>query len=622
MRGLMSDFLEGRPLGSLSCVAPAVLRSWERTRSAGLMPHDRAVLSPAVTRVGLRRMQESHHDLIRCAMADMKRLQRSFGSQDRVVLLTDASGTVTISLGNETSARPELSNLCVGRNLREEELGTNAPACVLADGIAMAMAGSEHYLVDLQNCICAAAPVLGPTGELVGVLNVTALQAQWEPSVLERVVTAARCIENRLLGELENVSLLHVHSDARLLGTPMGGRLAITSSGDVVAANSVAYGLLNLAKGPVKGLNLNSLIPAFGDSLIAQFRSAAGLPRRVHFHTGSPLYVAWARPHGKFETVVSPAPSRPATLGTARLDRDLDTDLRRAVRVAKQNVAVLLQGETGVGKEVFAKAVHRQCRPDRPFVVINCAALPEGLIESELFGYVDGAFTGSRKGGSVGRLAQAHTGTLLLDEIGDMSLHLQARLLRVLQEREVVPIGGGRTVALDLIVLSATHRDLQARIAEGAFREDLYYRLAGFTVQIPPLRNRSDFHILVDELLAQIDPDARLSEEVLQAFRSYLWPGNVRQLYQTLKTACALKEAASPLITLDDLPQGLFPVSKVSTSNKESSATLLDLERMAIEKALRRNGGNVSAAARELGVSRTTLYAHRKNGLCKEPQSN
>lgn len=442
VHSLVSDFLEGRHPGGLSRIAPAVLRSWERTRIAGLLPHDRAVLSPAATRLGLRRLEERHQDLIRCAMADMQCLQRSFGSQDRVVLLTDALGTVTISLGSEASARPEFRNLCVGRNLREEELGTNAPACVLADGVAMAVAGSEHYLVDLQNCACAAAPVFGPTGELVGVLNVTAGQADWEPSILERVVTAARSIENRLLNELENVSLLQVHSDARLLGTPMGGQLAVSLSGEIVAANSVAYGLLNLTKDTFRGRHLDRLIPTDGNSLIVQSRSAEGLPRQVHFSTGALLYVAWARPRGKSHSHLKPAPGHSEALGTIRLDREVDAELHRAVRVAKQNVAVLIQGETGVGKEVFAKTVHRQCRPDGPFVVVNCAALPEGLIESELFGYVDGAFTGSRKGGSVGRLAQAHRGTLLLDEIGDMSLHLQARLLRVLQEREVVPVGG------------------------------------------------------------------------------------------------------------------------------------------------------------------------------------
>lgn len=277
----------------------------------------------------------------------------------------------------------------------------------------------------------------------------------------------------------------------------------------------------------------------------------------------------------------------------------------------------LLHGESGVGKEWFAKAIHESGqRKNGPFVAINCAALPEQLIESELFGYTAGAFTGARREGYRGRIVEAHGGTLFLDEIGDMPLSLQSRLLRVLQEREVTPLGGGKAIKVDFSLVCATHRDLPQDIASGRFRADLYYRLNGMALVVPALRERSDFLILLRSLLQQYSPEkfCMISPSLQQALQHYSWPGNLRQLNNVILTAVTLLEQDDNLIDWphlsDDMLTALTPLP---SSNQTADTTTLErLSQQAIEQALSACGGNVSQAARQLGISRNTLYRRLK----------
>jgi transcriptional regulator of acetoin/glycerol metabolism len=312
-----------------------------------------------------------------------------------------------------------------------------------------------------------------------------------------------------------------------------------------------------------------------------------------------------------------------------------------AKRVMDRNVAVMLLGETGTGKELFAQALHRSgSRADKPFVAINCASIPEALIESELFGYVPGAFTGARKEGHAGKIVHANGGTLFLDEIGDMPIALQARLLRVLEEREVTPLGGEQAVKLDIRVISATHCDLQARIAAREFREDLFYRLHGVTIAMPPLRTRSDCRQLILRLAAQESDvefagagggELRLDAALLAALERHPWPGNIRQLRQLLRTMIALRE--SDRLTLADLPPafragtaapadgdrdgggdaGAAPGAEpaaggAAVASPDALNPLESAERQALIAELTRHNWNISTLARQLKISRNTLY--------------
>ena len=290
-------------------------------------------------------------------------------------------------------------------------------------------------------------------------------------------------------------------------------------------------------------------------------------------------------------------------------------------------IALLLQGESGSGKEVFARALHASGpRRDGPFVAVNCAALPESLIEAELFGYQGGAFTGARREGAPGRVREAAGGTLFLDEIGDMPLAMQARLLRVLQDRAVTPLGGGRPVAVDFGLVCATHRSLRAAIDGGHFREDLYYRLNGLTLTLPPLRERDDLPQLIAAMLAEALPGraVTLSPALARAFAGHRWPGNLRQLANALRTACALLGDDEPEIDWPHLPDDLAADLAADQRRArelprepevlDGAANLRSQQDATVRRVLDTCGGNLSETARRLGISRNTLY-RRLRGL-------
>jgi transcriptional regulator of acetoin/glycerol metabolism len=242
---------------------------------------------------------------------------------------------------------------------------------------------------------------------------------------------------------------------------------------------------------------------------------------------------------------------------------------------------------------------------------VNCAAIPEGLIESELFGYREGAFTGSRRGGMVGRLQQAHGGTLFLDEIGDMPLALQARLLRVLQDRKVAPLGAGEEQDIDVALICATHRDLKRLVEDKHFREDLFYRVNGISVMLPALREREDFSSLVGRLLAKLDaPAVTLHDDLSKLLGGYHWPGNIRQLEMVLRTALAMREVGDTVLTFDHLPDSML--DDLTATERPQAGSIRENELELIRQSLDAHQGNVSAAADALGISRATLYRKLK----------
>jgi transcriptional regulator with PAS, ATPase and Fis domain len=288
--------------------------------------------------------------------------------------------------------------------------------------------------------------------------------------------------------------------------------------------------------------------------------------------------------------------------------------INRVRRVLAKDIPVLIQGESGVGKELFSSAMHRSGpRRDGPFVAVNCAALPENLIEAELFGYVGGAYTGARREGSVGKIREANGGTLFLDEIGDMPLSLQGRLLRVLQERVVQPLGGGKAVPVDFSLVCATHRQLREAVDARLFRADLYYRINGLTVVLPALRERRDFNRLVASLLDGFEPGRNvvLAPSVAKAFSTHHWPGNLRQLSNVLRTACAMLDERESRIEWEHLPDDLVEDIQQRTSGVALQPQAENLQTQAeqtILKTIEAARGNMAEAARRLGISRNTLY--------------
>ncbi len=300
-------------------------------------------------------------------------------------------------------------------------------------------------------------------------------------------------------------------------------------------------------------------------------------------------------------------------------DPQMLRNVRSAYRIADSNVSVLIQGPTGSGKEAFAHAMHIVSRrAERPFVAVNCAAIPETLIESELFGYRPGAFTGARKEGMRGKILQSSGGTLFLDEIGDMPLTLQTRLLRVLEQQEIVPLGSETAVKVDLHVIAASHRNLRDMIVRGAFREDLYYRLNGITLELPALKDRADKERVIHRALAAETGDGRpaaIEVDALQRLLEYEWPGNIRELHNVIRTALAICDGG--VVRRIDLPReirespaaaGADALCPVSAEGNASANPLQVAERAALARVVEECRGNMTRAAAQLGISRNTLY--------------
>ena len=618
LRDLCRRVAEHGP-GPETPVAPGLLASWLRSRDFGLVPDGRPAGAPHASAAQLARALEQRRELVAHARPVMDFLREQTQDDDGLVILADAQGMLLDAVGDLRFAdRAARVALRPGANWHEQWRGTNAIGTAIAEAAPVVVHGAEHYLERNAFLTCAAAPIADPSGRPLGVLDLSGDHRGPHRHTLALVRAAARMVEHRLFeARRPGVLRLRLHARPEGLGTVTEGRLALCEDGWIVAADAPALALLGLGRAEIGALPLERAL----DIDLATLWQAArqGLPRRVQRRDGAAL---WIRVEGGsgFGPVAgtrpAPAAAHDALAALDSGDAALQAAIGRARRVLDKPIALLLQGESGVGKEVFARAVHASGpRAGKPFVAVNCAALPEHLIEAELFGYRPGAFTGASRDGAPGRIREAHGGTLFLDEIGDMPLALQARLLRVLQERQVVPLGGGRPVEVDFALIGATHRRLADEIEAGRFREDLYYRLNGLTLKLPALRERSDLPALIARMLAEFAPrpGIEFAPELLHALTRHRWRGNLRELANTLRTACALLGPDESCIDWahlpDDVAEALRPAPALPTpAVDDAPPTLREQSVRAIERALGDAQGNLSDAARRLGISRNTLY--------------
>ncbi|MNN05482.1 Acetoin catabolism regulatory protein [compost metagenome] len=442
-------------------------------------------------------------------------------------------------------------------------------------------------------------------------------QSQFHTMAL--VNLSAKTIEScYFLRQFEDRWLLRFHLQAEYLGLFSEALLAFDGDGRIQAANQSAINLLGRNRESLVGRSVEHFFDCRLDDLLAraQVQPTASWPLRTQ--SGRMVY---ALLRGQPRSVPVPvAVAKPLAPGLCLGDPQLANEFRRALKVYAHDVPLLLHGETGSGKEAIAKAIHQAGeRAGKTFVALNCAAIPESLIESELFGYRGGSFTGARKEGMRGKLLQADGGTLFLDEIGDMPLTLQTRLLRVLEERQVVPLGDGVAQSVDLRLISATHRNLAELVAAGTFREDLYYRLNGLVLELPPLREREDKADLLDHLLREESRGRPplLDEDARRQLLAYSWPGNVRQLRNVLRTLVALCEDG--WIRLDDLPAEIRrPPAVAKPSSEPAEDALQAAERAALLAVLEGQRWHMSRVAEKLGISRNTLYRKlRRHGISR-----
>lgn len=596
-------FFEGQVLPPGS-VHESILLSWRRCLGLGLPAAARG--GERLGRGALAERLDANADWLELARPQIDVLFESVVDAGHVVIVADREGVILEASGHPAFLdRADRVALTAGMNWSERERGTNAIGTALQLGQPVRVRGGEHYLERNRLLACQASPVFDPYGHPVGVLDVSGLPRKLGQAVGARVEAAARLIEQRLFDqETRHLLRLRFHPDPGQLPTPRAGRLAFDEAERLVAADRLAMQTLQLGWDALQRLSFGDL---FGETL-AHWLARAGahqglLVWREHLFSArvqrpsaaiASRPVSTASPRSRV-TVAPEVPAAPAGLPPALLST--------ALKLLHADIPVLLLGETGTGKDLLARALHRQSqRSHAPFVAVNCAALPEGLIEAELFGYEEGAFTGARRQGSKGRVREAHGGVLFLDEIGDMPASMQARLLRVLQDRVVTPLGGGGSHPVDLRLVCATHRDLRAMVAEGAFRADLYYRLCHYPLSLPPLRERGDVAAIAQALLDAGGAARRgiaLAPELAAAMRRYHWPGNMRELANLMQTLLALVDDGT-VLTLAHVPDTLRADMRARSVPARAPGQA--------RRMLEQFGGNASAAARALGVSRSTFY--------------
>ena len=659
--------------------------SRHRSHAYGLSESDAPDFSVAAAGA-MRVALEENRLLFQHAAPVMESLYHQISNTHSMVLLTARSGMVLHSLGdNDFLEKASQVALKPGVDWSERSKGTNAIGTALAEERPIVVNGAQHYLRANRFLTCSCTPIFDPYGKVLGALDVTGDHRSYHQHTMALARMSAQMIENQMFDDLfPSEVIVRFHARQELLGTLMQGIAVFSNDGRFLTANRSAQFQLGLTANALSAHTFASLFGLALSQFYDRLRQTGGRPAAMVLHSGVTVCCACelkgarsldallrgdavpARPQA------SPTTSPPVASTTApatapkgghvapRKDalsslRYLDTGdpqvaqaIQKLNQIRGRDIPVMILGETGTGKELLARAIHNDSpRTHHNFVSVNCASIPETLIESELFGYEEGAFTGARRKGAIGKVLSANGGTLFLDEIGDMPRALQARLLRVLQERKVSPLGSGKEVDVDLAVICATNKNLKEMISRGEFREDLYYRLYGLVVRLPALRDRQDMEVVTHKILASVCQSALpvgIAPEVMALFRRYSWPGNFRQLFNLLRTAVVmagndrtieqhhlpedfiedLKDAgvlSAPAVRAPVTPPEEPQVVHLAAPATEPVAVrpvgaLSSLENMALEtiaQALRATGGNVSVAAKMLGVSRNTIY--RKKDL-------
>lgn len=592
-----------------------------------------------------------------------------------MVVLTSSKGMILHSLGdNDFLEKASRVALTPGIDWSERSKGTNAIGTALAEEEALTVLGGQHFLNANKFMACSCSPIFDPHGQVIGALDVTGDHRSFHQHTLALVRMSAQMIENHMFAVVFSEAVrVHFHTRVEFLGTLVEGIVVFSPEGRFISANRSAQFQIGLSLHALRAHTFSSLFGLPISGLHSAFANGQRDPKQLCLNNGVTVWCraefktkpTWhmAQPSGPVaennlatqpeknrgirgqETPHTTDLSRKGHLSTLRYldtgDAQMSMVIQKVQRVRGRDIPIMILGETGTGKDLLAQAIHGDSdRREGPFVSVNCASIPESLIESELFGYEEGAFTGARKKGVQGKIQQANGGTLFLDEIGDMPKQLQARLLRVLQERSVNPLGAGKEVVVDIAVVCATHKNLKNMITSGEFREDLYYRLNGLVVRLPALRERSDFDVVARKILSSLCNKTEhviLAPQVMQLFHRYTWPGNFRQLHNLLRTAVAMAGCQGE-IGIEHLPDDFLEEVEQSPSlppttiklphphqlqadqlkdvhaaaqiipESLDAGKLHDVALITMARVLRQHKGNVSAAAKSLGVSRNTIY--------------
>ncbi|WZL72760.1 sigma-54-dependent Fis family transcriptional regulator [Clostridiaceae bacterium 35-E11] len=620
-------------------VRKVILQSWLRSKKYNVNPI--SIDKPILSEKALQQRIERRKAVINIAHPYLQNLYRFVQGSGFYLIFADEQGYLLELLGDpDTIERGKKTKLVLGANRCETTTGTNAIGTCLAIDQPIQIYGEEHYFKEHHSWTCSAAPIHDPSGNLLGCIDITGPRDKVHAHTLGMIVAAVDGIEKQM--QMENtynmISIVNNQLHATLESMSVG-IILIDNEGIITQANDLAVSMLGSKDKEIIGISFTQFITYEKNSpnilqlneniydheihltlpnntLLNCTLSATLVKDRHGVKTGLVITLKEIKFVHKLINRMTGSQAQFTFDSIIGNSKPLEESIRLAKIAAQSPSNVLLLGESGTGKELFAQAIHNMSnRSDGPFIAINCGALPRGLIESELFGYEGGAFTGSKKEGHPGKFELANGGTIFLDEIGDMPIDIQVTLLRVLQNREVLRIGGKHAKKIDVRIIAATHKNLEEAVYNKSFRSDLYYRLNVFSIQIPPLKHRKqDIPLLADYFL--IKSNMRIhkqvigfTDEVYGLLTSYTWPGNVRELENTIERA--VNVAQNKYVTLADLPPHLnkdFVNTPIASPTPSPVSSMQILEREAIIQALQETQGNVKKAAEILSIARRTLY--------------
>jgi transcriptional regulator of acetoin/glycerol metabolism len=649
---------------ALAALPPPIAHSWLRcaARRVAWPAVDSPLEAADAARVLL--------PIVRPALEDVYQHIEGAGS---VIAFADVQGNIVDGVG-DLAAADELGSVgfVPGAVWREEQRGTNAFALALIEAFPISVVGAGHYCAELHPYSASAAPIYDGLGRPIGVIGVLGRRTAYHPHSLGMVAAAAQAVTNQLQTQvwLSNANE-HLSELAAILQTLSEGVILLTRDEVISRLNARAAHLLGLNPARATGRRLRDLLTvppplmhalAHGHELLDEeivfqvngnrtpcvctLKGIAPAPAALsllpaHLPVGSaglavtpvaPVagFVLSLRPIARVQRLIHRMTGARARMRFSDIvgASPAITDALRLARIAAtSNATVLLRGATGTGKDLFAQSIHTGSdRADGPFVAINCAAIPRELITSELFGYEGGAFTGADREGRPGKFELANGGTLFLDEIGDMPRDLQTSLLRALETRTITRIGGQQVISVDVRIIAATHKPLEAAVADGAFRADLFYRLNVFTIHVPPLRERAEdipalLYVILSRHSATLGHAITVDPAALAVLLAYPWPGNIRELENTIERAVYVAEDG--IIRPRDLPQDVRAAAGAAGTDMPPTIPTLppempslrweraQSEAEAIRRALAATDGNVTEAARLLGISRATLWRRR-----------
>ena len=632
-------------------IPPKVLESWIRSRKAGVTPTraDKTLLPPEAVRKRIS-ARKNFFDTASSVLAGIYRF--TIGSGFIAAIFDEDGYVLSITGDQEIMSMAKANGMTSGCNRSEKNIGTNGIGTALAIGDAIQISGEEHYFPMHYNWTCSGAPVFDPQGHIIGGLCIIGAMPKANLHTLGMASAAAKAASQLLLMQdaYEKLKRTQQSMYAMLSAWPSGVML-VDKNFCIIRVNRGAARLLGRQIEQVEGHVLKEFMPtdlfdSGGHESLCDHQVTLEIGRKTvrlslsvkitDAHDYVLFFEKTENLHKRINRIIGSEAK--FTLDDIIGDSAVMLEAIRMAKLAAQNDAnVFLKGESGTGKEMFAQAIHNASdRRDGPFVAINCGAIPKSLIESELFGYEGGSFTGAKREGCPGKFELANGGTIFLDEIGDMPFDVQVSLLRVLQNREVSRIGSSRTIKIDVRVISATHQNVEAAVLHNEFRNDLYYRLNVFDITIPSLRERQDDIItLAEHFLYKYAGNEenrihRFSPAALVLLKKYPWPGNVRELENVVERAIYM----SPMGLIE--PGSLSIWNKINEEDQKTppprSAALEDKakravfdmirhesERERIENALYSTGFKVKKAAEMLGISRRTMYRRMSAyGISKE----